>query len=372
MSTFDIASGSLQGSYDGVIVSTDLEPDDALCLKVVAPRLQGVPLLVVLGQGSLDKRTMAAEMLASYGIDNAVLVQGKTSAASFPHGVAEAYQDATRMHSSTLHDGGEAAVDVLLSDFVRAHERPFAMLLKPPHEFVSLAPQLLAKMSAALYGSFNLTELRAMLRHDDGIGEAEAYSRQFAMMRSFAALLWIERSESCGRDCVIEPTTCPAAIWQAIDADAGLTRHIQLWNSDTLRSMGAKISRLHDEIDTVVGGAVERMTTVPGAATYEKLLPAIERTDKRIKVLLSIAACGGRQICHADTLLAAALLDDDGSISKFERPCKLELDATESKPSFAPDAASTVAVLIAAAGEHREALVNASFDKLAQALATKL
>ena len=77
------------------------------------------------------------------------------------------------MHSSTLHDGGEAAVDVLLSDFVRAHERPFAMLLKPPHEFVSLAPQLLAKMSAALYGSFNLTELRAMLRHDDGIGEAE-------------------------------------------------------------------------------------------------------------------------------------------------------------------------------------------------------
>ena len=95
MSTFDIASGSLQGSYDGVIVSTDLEPDDALCLKVVAPRLQsahlfstkyfgapravlglgrssststhpkipalvvGVPLLVVLGQGSLDKRTMA-------------------------------------------------------------------------------------------------------------------------------------------------------------------------------------------------------------------------------------------------------------------------------------------------------------------------
>ena len=38
MPTFDVAAGHLQGRYDGVLLSTDLEPDDALAIKALAPR----------------------------------------------------------------------------------------------------------------------------------------------------------------------------------------------------------------------------------------------------------------------------------------------------------------------------------------------
>ena len=69
MAEFNVAAGRLKGSYDAVLISTDLEPDDAICLAVLAPMLKGVPLLCVVGEGPNDKRTMMAELLATFGID---------------------------------------------------------------------------------------------------------------------------------------------------------------------------------------------------------------------------------------------------------------------------------------------------------------
>jgi len=364
---FTVPSGRLAGDYDGVIISTDLEPDDALALKVLAPKLMGVPLLVVVGQGAFDKRTMVAEILATYGIDSgATVVQGKTSKASFPDGVAEAYHDEARAHKCTLHDGGEAAVLQLCTDFLQKCEKPFALLLKPPHEFVGLPPPLLGKTAAALYGSFNLSELREEFKKAGGPKpEAELFDQQFGLMRAFKALLWIERSESCGRDCVVEPATCAPAVWHAIDADAALTRHIALWNADTLRSMAAKISKLPDEVSGVLGTDISRL---PNSADFGKLGAAVERYDKRMKILLSITACEGKQVCHADTLVAASLLDASGALSRFERPVELALNASNNKPTFARDEGSSVVGLMAAAGGERDALVKASFAILEQAL----
>ena len=373
MAEFNVAAGRLKGSYDAVLISTDLEPDDAICLAVLAPMLKGVPLLCVVGEGPNDKRTMMAELLATFGIDEgAQIVQGKTSKAGFPAGVEHAYSDATRAHRCELLEGGEAAVPQLVEGFLTKHARPFALLLKPPHELLSSPEALLAKTKAAIYGSFNLQELRKAMGEAAGgkLSEEELFERQFALMSRFAALLWIERSCSCGRDCVLEPAVCPPAVWGAIDASAPLSRHIQLWNAETVREMGKKIAKLPSEIDTALGAADGPAADAITAASYSKLQPTVEKLDKRVKVLLSISSCAGRQVCHADTLVAAALVDD-GSLTKFERPIKLEIDA-KLKPTMAADPASTVVAYVADAGPEREALIKASFEAIARGLsATK-
>ena len=48
---FAVAHGVCAGEYDAVLISTDLEPDDAIALQVLAPQLREVPLLVVVGEG---------------------------------------------------------------------------------------------------------------------------------------------------------------------------------------------------------------------------------------------------------------------------------------------------------------------------------
>mmetsp|Transcript_36281 Transcript_36281/g.117296 ORF Transcript_36281/g.117296 Transcript_36281/m.117296 type:complete len:379 (+) Transcript_36281:139-1275(+) len=370
--SFDVATGCCKGSYDAVLISTDLEPDDALALSVLAPRLRGVPTLVVVGEAPVDKRRMAAEILASYGIDSGVVVvQGKMSKVTFPNGVSEAYHNLAQPHSCTLREGGEAAVQQHVECFLQQHERPFALLLKPPHEFLSTPEPLLKKTKAALYGSFNLGELRSSIKAAAGgaMDEAAQHAAQFELMAKFGTLLWIERSASVGRDCVLEPAACPPAIWEAIDADASLTKHIQLWNSQTIRNIAGNVSGFADDVEAAIGPVGDEATTsVTDAEGHKKLRPMIERLDKCVQILLSISTREGRQACHADTLVAAVLLDDDGAVTKFERACKLEVDA-QMKPTFAADPTSRVFALVADPGEQREELIKASFDKLATGFA---
>ena len=367
-SKFIVKSGCSKGEFDGVILSTDLEPDDAIAISALAPKLRGVPLLCVVGEGRVDKRTMMAEMLASFGIDEgAVIVQGKQSDANFPDGVSEAYHVEGRPHKCTLNDGvGEAAVAGLVDGFLGKCESPFALLLKPPHEFLATTPELLSKTKAAIYGSFNVNELRDALLVASGntLSQEELFAQQFGLMGKFGSLLWIERSASCGRDCSLEPDKCPPAIWKAIDADPVLTKHIQLWNSEMTRTIGEKVANFPNEIALALGAkAAGSVTSVASPESYAKLEPAIEKLDKRVKVAASIARCGGRQVCHADTLVSACLLDDDGSLTKFERKVKLEVDK-KFKPTFAEDKGSSVSCLIAEAGPERDELIKVSFEKL--------
>ena len=236
---FHVATGCLSGDYDGVFISTDLEPDDALALAFLAPKLRGVPLLCVVGEGPVDKREMMANLLASFGIDSlAVVLQGKTSAVPFPSGVAESYHDAARPHACTLREGGDDAVAKAIDEFLTRHDNPFALLLKPPHELVATAAPLLAKTKAILYGSFNLTCLREVINAEAGgsLDEAALHERQFSLMAKFGNILWIERSLSVGRDSVLEPRSCPPAIARTFAANPDRQWHT--W----LRRMAARVA----------------------------------------------------------------------------------------------------------------------------------
>ena len=65
MALFHVPTGPCAGTFDGVYISTDLEPDDALCLLALARKLRGVPLLVIVGEGPVDKRQMVATLRAA-------------------------------------------------------------------------------------------------------------------------------------------------------------------------------------------------------------------------------------------------------------------------------------------------------------------
>lgn len=238
MASFVVPSGHLEGSYDGVVLSTDLEPDDALAIKALAPRLLGVPLLVVVGEGGVDKRGMAVEMLQAFGLGaHATVAQGRRSAESWPAAVNACYRAAAARAlaadgpgaaaSPRVVEDGELAVAAELEGFLRRHAAPFALLLKPPHEVLGLPEELLRRTAATLYGSFNLVKFREALGATSGAAaeshaaKLAALEAQEAMLGSFRAMLFVERSASVGRDCQIDPGRA-AGVWRAIDADAAL------------------------------------------------------------------------------------------------------------------------------------------------------
>ena len=141
---FVVPSGPCAGSYDGVLISTDLEPDDAIALKALAPRLRGVPLLVVLGEGDRSKAAMASGLLAAYGLDGGPtrVVQGRPSSSPYPASAIAAYAPlAAASSAEVVADGNAPAAGEprrAVVDFLSTCERPFALLLKPPHELVGL------------------------------------------------------------------------------------------------------------------------------------------------------------------------------------------------------------------------------------------
>ena len=151
---FRVSTGCCKGEYDGVLISTDLEPDDAAALKALAPRLRGTPLLVVVGEGDAPggaKCTLAAEILASYGLDErATIVQGRRSSAAYPGAALRAYsaEGRPRQHRATIID--EADVAGLVDRFCASCDAPFALLLKPPHEMLGLPADSRRRVVAAV------------------------------------------------------------------------------------------------------------------------------------------------------------------------------------------------------------------------------
>lgn len=75
----------------------------------------------------------------------------------------------------------------------------------------------------------------------------------------------------------------------------------------------------------------------------------------------------GCQVCHADTLVAAYILDDENTMAQFARRCQAGHDQ-KFKPTFEPNNSSSVVALVAETGPEREQLACASFVVLVQAL----
>ena len=299
--SFTVPGGYLKGVYDGVLLSTDLEPDDAVAIKLLAPELRGVPMLVVVGQGPSDKTQLAVQMLAAYGIgSSARVVQGQTSEVPFPTQMIDLYASASSSSSAILTPekvaGGDAAA--LTADFLDGFSAPFALLLKPPHEMANLDKTILGKTTAAVYGSFNLATFRAAL--PASLSEEQKLVRQEELLHGFKLALWVERSLSVGRDSVLESEKFDGGgkkLWDCLLADKELVGMIGAWNAQTLKTFAPKVSKGMNEIKAIC----DKSTAGPDATSplWPELLVLLEGIDKKVQVMKSITKCKGSQVCAA-------------------------------------------------------------------------
>uniref|UniRef100_A0A7S0LH34 Uncharacterized protein n=1 Tax=Coccolithus braarudii TaxID=221442 RepID=A0A7S0LH34_9EUKA len=362
--SFDVPSGFLAGSYDGVLIFTDLEADDAVAIKVLAPALRSVPLMCVVGEADVDKRSLCTGMLRSYGLRGAVL-QGLKSKESYPLAALTAYDSPKGKSGGEGQEdsspGGEDECVSLAAAFLSKFTSPIALILKPPHELLGVPDDILARTSAAMYGSFNLECFRkSLVKMEPG---ADPHARQASLIRSFKAMLWIERSAAVGRDCVLaasQATPESSHLWAAIHADEPLMRLMQAWNTAIMRSHAEKVRLMAVEVAEKAASADQNDAEFP----FSELAPSAERAEKRMAVIKSILGNSGLQICHADTLLAAALLDGDGLLEKYTRRVSCECDKS-GKPTFKLEEGSHVAALVSQAdSEGRAELIAASFNVL--------
>ena len=364
---FVVPTGPCAGTYDGVFISTDLEPDDAAALKVLAPRLAGTPLLVVVGEGDAPrgaKCVLAAEMLASYGLDDkATVVQGRGSGAVYPEAALHSYQidgERPRPHRATIvTEASEEEVAGKVAAFCDGCEAPFALLLKPPHEAMHIAAPVLRRVVAAAYGSFNFVELREGLRRlKPGLSEEMAFQQQEALLHAFRTCLWVERSNSVGRDATLSDVTTDP-VWPAFAADGGLIRLVTAWNQHTVVAIAAKVGQLKREVDAI-------LQSKDVDARFDAIAACVSRHEKRLAIMASIADTHGRQMPLADPLVSALLLDDDGRLTPYVRRCRAGHDA-KGRPTTQPDEASSVAAVVASGREEAAALCRATLEVLAAA-----
>jgi len=365
---FIVRNGPCAGSYDGIFISTDLEPDDAAALKLIAPRLRGTPLLVVVGEGNTPagaKCSLAAEMLASYDLDeHATIVQGRSSSAAYPAAALRAYNSADgapRPHRATIvADESEESVAGRVAAFCGQCEAPFALLLKPPHEMVALPAASLGRVAAAAYGSFNFNELRdAMRGKAPSLSEEDAFARQEAFLHSFKACLWVERSNSVGRDATLSNVETDP-VWPALAADAGVVKLVTAWNEHSVLAIADKVGQLKQEVSEILNRP----------ATEDKfgaIGTCVSRHEKRLAIMASIASTGGQQMPLADPLVSALLLDDEGRLAPFICRCRAGHD-TKGKPTTTADESSTVAAVIANGAAEADMLYRTTLEVIAAAL----
>jgi len=342
---FFVPGGPLRGDYDSVLLCTDLESDDVVTLKLLAPKLVDVPMLVVVGEGDQDKCQFAAQMLAAFGIgSSASVVQGQLSEEHYPTAALHSFASASSGAPArpAIITGDPCA---LVADFISTHGAPFALILKPPHELGGLSHSLTGKMVAAVYGSFNLTMFRVKLKGE--LTDEARLEQQETLLHSFKRSLWVERSLSVGRDCTLEPSIAPK-IWEWINADAALVSTIRLWNATVLNGFTPKMIASLQE--------VSKMLQEGGEATpFVDIGQTLNGLDKKVQVMRSITRCEGQQVCHADTLVAAILLDADGVLAPFIHICRAGHDAT-GKPKALFDAVgdSALHVLYADDAQRRD------------------
>ena len=130
-------------------------------------------------------------------------------------------------------------------------------------------------------GSFNLNEFREWLANKVGETYHEVHEKDqrrfhdqtFALLRQFGKVLWVERSQSVGRDCVLTPKTCPE-IFKVVDQDPPLSQLIQLWNTTTVVTKSKQISELKKQVAQVIPTDIEQkglQELMQAEETHEKL-----------------------------------------------------------------------------------------------------
>ena len=282
------------------------EPDDAIALKALAPRLRGVPLLVVLGEGDRSKAAMASG-LAAYGLDGGPtrVVQGRPSSSPYPASAIAAYAARRRLlrrgcRRRQRAGGGRAAphrrrlpVDVRAA--VRAAPSAAARARRPPRR-------------AARQGrrGVRLVQLRrlpqgAPRRRPDADGGSGAGGAERAASRDARVPVGSSARPPSGATRRSKRDTPSGRRWRR-------TRGSPRWSrGGTAGRLASAATRWRLGWRRLRGACVDAAPDLGALRALD-----FEKLDKKAKILRSIVDADGRQTCFADTLVAAALVDDGG------------------------------------------------------------
>ena len=348
---FVARGGSLAGEYDAVLILSDFEPDDVIALKLLAPRLRGTPILLVTGEGNVDKAALGGACLGAYGLDEgATVLQGRKSELDYPLGAFSAYP---AQHKATVLPTPEpAAATAACEAFLKGASAPLALVLKPPHELVGVSADVLGRTACAAYGSFNLAAFREVLGGD---AADAAWEAQEALLGAFKRCVLVERSSSVGRDAIL--CRAQADIWPHLATDAALVGLLQQWGRTVVHNHARSFAALGAEMTRALEAA-------DGAAdAFARAKRSLERIDKRVAIISAVIEYEGLQTPLADPLVVAALCDDDGALDLYV--ARVRLGHADGKLTTAQDASGSTRMLLAESGRQR-ALLDAANGVLAK------
>ena len=286
-SPLEIGAGPLAGRYDALLCLTDLETDDLLALRMLAPRCRSLPFHVVVGEGDQDKATLASQILGQYGFEDASVVRGVGSDRAYPADVLGAYGQAPR---------AAPIVAGLATDAIRRvlgeAESPLLVVLKPPLELLEMGQPgdaaLLAKAGCVVYGSFNFRRVLEVHPED---GE----SRLQALLAGCKTAVVAERGPAVGSEATLHKGNTAFGAF-----DPSLLEVMHAWNAISARNLSASVAK--DSAALVEAAA---------ASDHGEMAKLCVRIARRAGVCRCIGEAAGQQIAAADPIVAALLLSPE-------------------------------------------------------------
>ena len=110
-------------------------------------------------------------------------------------------------------------------------------------------------------------------------------------------------------------------IWKLILDDEKLRSSILEWNSHIESTQTKKLSELERSKEQIEEG--KQNEEQQNEERKAKLISITKKISKKKEVLQSIQKTGGFQLCHADTVVIAALLTFTDEIEAYEKYCNV-------------------------------------------------
>merc|ERR1711885_32819 len=129
-------------------------------------------------------------------------------------------------------------------------------------------------------------------------------------------------------------------LWQLLAAsDEGLMTIVREWNV-------ASVERCARRLESMCKQMLEACAT--GKSDTTALFGAVHEmyasNQKNVDILAEIARLSGEQICLADPIVSAVLLDEGGQLTRYEKRSAIRLN-DRGQPAISPDASSRVVFL---------------------------
>ncbi len=152
-------------NHDICILCTDFEPDDILAFIVLKNNIPlDLPLLIICGEGNLDKTGLALNIFKQLGFTDFIIVQGDLSNKDYP-------PEALLSFGEPLAEVDERIIKrdarTVLKECLTSYNNPFIISIKPMREIMDMPIELTQKCVMAKYGSFNLRCMFDKKKPDD-------------------------------------------------------------------------------------------------------------------------------------------------------------------------------------------------------------